>query len=113
MKTLLLINDCKFESIIMKDLLQKMGHKVYTCNEFRFMEAVEKFTPDILIANLIMKRTTGDKIIKQVKDKHDDIICVLSSCSDIKIEDYKDHGVDYVLNTPVSEEKINNIFKFK
>lgn len=113
MKTLLLINDCKFESIIIKDLLEKMGCKVYICNEFRFMEAVEKFTPDILIANLIMKRTTGDSIIKQVKAKHNNIVCVLSSCNDIKIENYKNCGVDYVLNTPVSQEKIDNIFKFK
>lgn len=109
MKKVLVINDCKFESTIMKDYLSDVGYDVKVTSEFGAIIEARIFQPDILIANLIMKSTTGDKLISKIKAENSEIICILSSCDNIKLEDFSDSRVDEVINTPVNRDRLNEI----
>ncbi|MCY6355441.1 response regulator [Clostridium sp. ZS2-4] len=106
MKKVLLINDCKFEKMIIKDLLIRLGYSVQLGDEYEALSKTKEFSPDIIIVNLIMKETTGDRLIKKLKDINSSSICVLSSSNSLDIDDYKENGVDRVIQTPVNEEKL-------
>lgn len=107
MKKILVVNDCKFESIVMKDCLSDIGYSVKIASEYDAIIETRKFQPDILIANLIMKNTTGDKLISKIKSENSQIICLLSSCDLIKLEDFIENKVDEVINTPVNKDRLS------
>lgn len=109
MKKILLVNDCKFESLIMKDCLNEIGYSVQVANEYDAFVQVRKSQPDIVIANLIMRDTTGDKLIEYIKSTNPEIICLLSSCDLIKLEDFIENKVDGVIHTPINELKLSKI----
>lgn len=109
MKKALVINDSRFESAILKDLLTKLGYEVKTANEYSALKEVNSYLPNIVISNLVMKEISGDLLIKKIKDVHKDIVCFLSSCNSLNIEDYKYNKVDDVIQTPVDLEKLDKI----
>jgi len=109
MKKILLVNDCKFENLIMKDYLNDIGYSVQVANEYDVFVQVRKSQPDIIIANLIMKDTTGDKLIEYIKSTNPKIICLLSSCDLIKLEDFIENKVDAVIHTPINKLKLSQI----
>lgn len=111
MKKVLVINDSRFESAILKDLLTKLGYDVKTTNEYSALQEVNNYLPNIVISNLIMKETSGDLLIKKIKDVHKDMVCFLSSCSNLHIEDYKYNKVDDIIKTPVNVEELNKLLK--
>jgi two-component system, chemotaxis family, chemotaxis protein CheY len=108
MSKILLINDCKFESFIMKDILDNIGHEVEISNEFEAIEKVKFYYPDIVIVNLIMKSIQGDELIKKIKSSNKDIKCILSSSNQIKLESYKNKKVDAVIHTPINNSELIN-----
>lgn len=120
MSKILLINDCKLESLIMKDILDDAGHEVLISNEFEALQKVKFNHPDIVIANLIMQTIQGNELISKIKNINEEIKCILSSSSPIKLESYKNNKVDAVIHTPINksellnslELKLNNKFKF-
>jgi DNA-binding NtrC family response regulator len=109
MKKIILINDCKFQSLIMKDMLIKLEYEVNITNEYGALVKIENFNPDIIICNLIMKDTTGDKLIKDIKNKNPKIICLLSSANSIRLEDYSKKYIDEVIHIPIEMEELENI----
>lgn len=109
MKKILLVNDCKFESRVMKDCLSDIGYSVQVTNEYDVFVKVRRVQPDIVIANLIMKDTTGDKLIEYIKNTNSGIICLLSSCDLLKLEDFIEHKVDEVIHTPINKLKLSEI----
>lgn len=109
MSKVLLVNDCRFESTIMKDMLETMGHEVIISDEYKVMEDFGDFNPEILICNFIMKQTTGDLLINEIKRKRPSIKGILSSSSNIDLTLYKSKGVDEVIKTPIDKEKLNII----
>jgi Response regulator containing a CheY-like receiver domain and an HD-GYP domain len=109
MKKILLVNDCKFESLIMKDYLNDIGYSVQVANEYDVFVQVRKCQPDIVIANLIMRDTTGDKLIEYIKSTNPKIICLLSSCDLIKLEDFIENKVDEVIHTPINKLTLSEI----
>lgn len=110
MEKVLIVNDCKFERVIIKDCLIDIGYNVEIASEFDAFIKVKKFKPDILIANLIMKNTTGDELIKKIKSENSQIICLLSSCDLIRREDYLENGIDEVIHTPINRTELSQIF---
>jgi NADH pyrophosphatase NudC (nudix superfamily) len=56
-----------------------------------------------------MRGTTGDKLIKYIKNTNPEIICLLSSCDLIKLEDFIENKVDGVIHTPINELKLSQI----
>jgi response regulator RpfG family c-di-GMP phosphodiesterase len=109
MKKVLIVNDCKFESLIMKDYLSDIGYSVQVTNEYNVFLQIKVFEPDIVIVNLIMKDTTGDKIVSHVKIAHPEIICLLSSCDSLRLEDFSYSKVDEVIHTPINRSRLSEI----
>lgn len=103
MKKILIVNDCKFESFIMKDCLNDIGYSVQITNEYDVFVQIRKFQPDVIIANLIMKDTTGDKLIEYIKSTDPKIMCLLSSCDLIRLENYIEQKIDEVIHTPIDK----------
>jgi len=101
MKKVLIVNDCRFESIIMRDIISKFGYNVKVTNEYSAVREVKEFLPNVIIANLIMKDTTGDELINKVKDIDSNIYGILSSCNVLNKDDFKLKRVDEVIQTPV------------
>jgi two-component system, chemotaxis family, chemotaxis protein CheY len=111
MEKILLVNDCRFESLVMKDILKSLGYEVSITNEFEAMSEVREFMPDTLICNLIMKEIRGNVLIHKIKSLHPDMRCFLSSSSPISLNDYKKDKVDEVIHTPVSGEKLKELLQ--
>lgn len=101
-KKALLINDSKFESLILRDMLNQLEYDVEIADEFDALYEVEQFSPDLVIVNYIMQDTTGDELIERIKDGQPSVKCILSSSNDIKKSNFQDTSVDGVLRTPVS-----------
>ncbi|MFL0194106.1 response regulator [Clostridium sp. WILCCON 0269] len=109
MKRILLVNDCKFESIIMKDKLINIGYEVEVSNEYGASSKINKFNPDVIIVNFVMKDITGDKLIEKIKAERPNIACILSSCDKINPGAFTGKGVDDIINTPIDEEKLSEV----
>lgn len=113
MEKVLIVNDCKFESMVLKDMLNDLDYEVEITNEFGAAIKVREYSPDIVIANYIMKHTQGDLLIQNIKIRYPDIRCILSSCNSLKLEDYTSHKVDGIIHTPVNEEELKTALKIK
>lgn len=106
MSKILLINDCRFESIIMEDMLLSFGYEIKRSTEESALDEYKNYMPDVTIVNLIMKNTTGDQLISKIKDIDDKVICLLSSCNRIKREDFDMRLVDGIIHTPIESNKL-------
>lgn len=113
MEKVLVVNDCKLEQIIIKDILIKLGYEVKIGDEYGAINAVKEFLPNIVIANLIMKNTTGDVLIKKIKEFSRDTRCILSSSNPLKFEEFEEMEVDAVIQTPVDKEKLLGVLNSK
>jgi two-component system, chemotaxis family, chemotaxis protein CheY len=113
MQKVLLINDCRFESLIMKDMLKNIGYEVSITDEYEAMSEVREFAPDIIICNLIMKEIKGNLLIRRINAMHPEIKCYLSSSNELKLEDYKNDRVNEIIHTPVKPESLEKILKGK
>lgn len=101
-KKALLVNDSKFESLILRDMLNKLDYDVEIADEFDAVYEVEQFCPDVIIVNYIMQETTGDELIRQIKLGQPTAKCVLSSNSAVKMSDFNGKRIDGILHTPIS-----------
>lgn len=111
MYKVLLVNDCKLENLIMRDMLISLGHEVNVSNEFNAVSDARELNCNVIIANFIMKEKTGDKILQQIKDMYPKIKCILSSSNDIKLEDFNKRVIDVVIRTPVTKERLEKVIK--
>lgn len=111
MDKILVINDCRLEEIIMKDILVNEGYEVRVDNEYGAISSVKDFLPNTVIVNLIMKETTGDKLISRIKGINNDIKCILSSSNKLQLEDFSENKVDAIIKTPIERESLINAIK--
>ncbi|MDP4142851.1 MAG: response regulator [Bacillota bacterium] len=111
MNKVLIIDDCRFQGIILKDMLEKLGYETNVIGEIYGLENIEKQPPDIVFVNYIMKDVTGDVLIEKIKEKCPNIKCVLCSSNIIFYADYKDRKVDAVIHTPVDKDKLIRVLK--
>ncbi|MCX8129355.1 MAG: response regulator [Clostridia bacterium] len=110
MKKVLLVNDSKFESIIMKDILNSMGYDVKVSDEFNATGVIENFHPDFLVVNYIMKEIRGDQLIAMVKLHNPGIKCFL--CSSSSLDTMQNKKIDGFIKTPVEKDEIAKIFNY-
>ncbi|MCM1990131.1 histidine kinase [Oceanirhabdus seepicola] len=108
----ILVNDCKLENLIMKDILNGLGVEGNIVDELQVFEAVKAINPDIVFVNLVMKYFSGNVIAKNIKKLSKDTICVLCSSSEEELEMFKNE-VDHVLVTPINKEKVSSIIRNK
>lgn len=113
MEKVLIVNDCKFESMILKDMLCDLDYDVEITNEFEAIRKVKEYSPDVVIANLIMKQTKGDILIQNIRIRYPQIRCILSSCNSLRLEDYVPEKVDGIIHTPVDKEALKAVLKAK
>ncbi|MCB2289114.1 response regulator [Clostridium sp. CS001] len=106
MYRVLLVNDCKFENFIMRDMLISLGYEVIISNEFDAVSDARELNCNVIIANFIMKGQTGDEILQQVKHGKPEIRCILSSNNDLKLEDFNKKIIYAVIRTPATKEKL-------
>lgn len=101
-KKALLVNDSKFESLILKDMLSKLNYDVEIADEFDALYTLDQFEPDLVIVNYIMQKTRGDILIALVKAGMPDVKCLLSSSSAVKLSQFQGQKIDGILHTPIS-----------
>ncbi len=104
MKKVLIINDSGFERMVLRDQVHNLGFEVKTADEFTGFSLIEKFHPDIVIANLTMADTSGDELIEQIKGMDPATKCLLSTCSMNQRFSYDSKVIDGVLETPTTME---------
>ena len=93
----------------MRDMLEKLGYQVETSNEFDAYGALDHFKPEVVIANLIMKKITGDILLNKMKLENPNLKTILSSSNDIKVEDLKDKKIDSFIRIPVKPDILEKI----
>lgn len=108
-KKALLVNDSRFESLILKDMLNKLEYEVEIADEFDALYEVEQFEPDLVIVNYIMQKTRGDKLIQLIKAGMPSAKCLLSSSNSVKINQFADEQIDGIIHTPVSMFMLKDI----
>lgn len=108
MYRVLLVNDCKFENFVMKDMLINLGYEAIISNEYNAVSDVCELKCNVIIANFIMKEKTGDKILQQVKAMYPATRCILSSSNDMKLEDFNNGSIDGFIHTPITKEKLKS-----
>ncbi|ABN51408.1 MAG TPA: response regulator [Hungateiclostridium thermocellum] len=111
MKKVLLVNDSKFESMILKDMLVSIGYIAGIADEYDAIEKVQDMRPDYIIINRVMKEIYGDELASKIKARFPEIKCILSSCDSISIDDYKNSGIDAVIRTPVDQYRLKAVLK--
>ena len=102
MKKALIVNDSRFESMILKDLLETLAYEVELANEFDALVEVENYGPDLIVVNYIMEEISGDRLIQLIKAGDPSMVCLLSSSSQLNREMIVSNGADGILRTPVS-----------
>ncbi|MCK8817627.1 response regulator [Natroniella sulfidigena] len=112
MDKVLVVNDSKFERKVFKYVLKQLDKEVSESKEFEVFEKIDEIKPNVVIINLIMKDIRGDDLIQRLKKRYPKIKYILSSCSQINFRDYRDKKVDAVLQTPVEEKELAEIFEF-
>jgi len=109
MKRALLINDSKFESIIMRDTLSLLGYNVRISDEYCAIKEVQTFLPDVVIVNYIMKEVFGDQMAAIIKMKDSNIKCMLYSNNPIDNDKLSYKKLDAVFQTPISQRGMERL----
>ena len=106
MNRVMVINDSKFESIVLNDLLSQIGYSVRVTDEYDALNTIKNFTPDVVMVNYTMKDIKGDQLIDLIKNANPNLLCVLTSSNDLKKADIKCGCVDKILKTPVNRQML-------
>ncbi|HYF82092.1 MAG TPA: response regulator [Clostridia bacterium] len=109
MGRVLIVNDSRFESMILKDLLSQLGYNVSITDEYDAVKQVQSFSPNVVLANYVMKDTFGDRLIEKIKSRNPEILCILTSNSIINRDSLKSKKVDAILKTPASKEDMEGM----
>ncbi len=109
MRKVLIINDSGFERMVLRDQVQLLGYDVKTADEFSGLSTIDKYHPDIVIANLTMTDTSGDKLIEQIKNIDPGIRCFLSTCSKNRRHGFDRKVIYGVVETPISLEQLSKL----
>lgn len=112
MSRVLIVNDSRFERQVLRDLILALGYEADTSDDYKSLERVDIYRPDIVIANLNMKNIDGDRLLARIKKKSPEIRCFLCSCSELNYNDYSGLQIDGLIQTPVNlgqlEQILNN-----
>lgn len=106
-----IVNDSKFENIILKDLLMKLGMNAIISDEYMVMKNLKKIKPAMAIVNYIMEDTTGEKVIREIKKIYPQIVCILSSSSDLSKNQFTEYPIDEIVKIPIEPNAMKKIIK--
>ena len=111
MKKVLLINDSRFESMILADMFRQLDFEPVISDEFNALVELESFEPDLVVVNYIMEEIRGDKLIQIIKAGRPGVTCIMSSSNQLNKENFKARGCDARLRTPVSRFTWKDVLK--
>lgn len=101
MKKVLIINDSRLESLVLKDMINKINLIPIVSNEYDALKNVVNESPAIVIVNYIMEDINGDELAEKIKIVLPEVKCILSSCDNLNKNEYKDKYIDRVIKTPI------------
>lgn len=110
-KRILLVNDSKFESLALRDMLNKLNYEVEIADEFDALYVVEQFEPSVVIVNYFMQKSRGDKLINLIKKGQPGTKCLLSSNDTINKSGIIFKNIDGIIYTPVSIFQLKDTLK--
>lgn len=111
MRKILIINDSRFERLILRDMLNRLGYSVKDTDEFISMRQIDGYDPDIIVVNRTMYDISGLELIDMIKSKNSKYRCYLSSCSPLKIGAIKDSQADGAFQTPIGISELRSIME--
>ncbi|KUO71278.1 MAG: hypothetical protein APF77_19750 [Clostridia bacterium BRH_c25] len=111
MGRVLIVNDSRFESMILKDILSQLGYNVCIADEYDAVGQVRSFSPDVVLANYVMRDTFGDQLIERIKARYPEVRCILTSSSIIDPDSLKCRRVDAVVRTPISKNDLESVLQ--
>lgn len=109
MARVLIVNDSRFEGMILRDMLSQLGYNVSITDEYSALKQVQSFSPDVVLANYVMKDTFGDQLIERIKARYPKVMCILTSNGEINRDELKSGKVDAILRTPVQKEELEDM----
>ncbi|MCT4619994.1 MAG: response regulator [Marinisporobacter sp.] len=107
----LIVNDSKLESIILKDLLKKLGMNGIISNEYTILTDLKKIDPAMVVVNYIMEDITGEQLIEEIKIRYPEIVCILASSSDLLKSQFKGFSIDDIVKIPIDQNKLKGIIE--
>ena len=111
MDRVLIVNDSRFESLVLRDILSQLGYYVSITDEYEAEEAVRDFLPDVVFINSVMKETFGDQLVERIKKYHPEALCILTSSSEIKRNRLRSRKIDAIVRTPVEKNELEGILQ--
>jgi DNA-binding NtrC family response regulator len=111
MGKILVINDSKFESRILKDMMMLLGYNVEVTCETEYLKLIDSYNPDCVVVNYILKNTDGFKIAKIIKDKNPKIKCVIQSSETDISQKLGAENIDGVFLTPIKIDLLEKVLK--
>ncbi|MGE5632827.1 MAG: response regulator [Caulobacteraceae bacterium] len=111
MNRILVINDSRFESMILNDTLSQMGYNVKITDEYDAMNQVQSFSPDVVLVNYIMRDTSGDQMADRIKSGSSKVRCILTSSNNIDRKSLSSNKVDAIIKTPVNKSELETVLR--
>lgn len=108
MKRVMLVNDSRLENIILSDMLRMSGYEVRISEETHALDDFKVIAPDIVFVNYIMKTMRGDSLVGMFKLMRPDLVCVLTTSSDVEKDAFRHRKVDAVLHTPTDANALRD-----
>ncbi len=105
----LIVNDSKFESMILSDILSALGYNVRVTDEYEAVRLVSSFSPDIALVNYVMRDTFGDQLIEKIKLKNQSVKCILTSANQIDRQALKSSRIDAIVKTPIDKNSLERV----
>jgi CheY-like chemotaxis protein len=97
-----------------KMMLERMGHRADIANSaHQALEILQNNQYDLLITDIGMPEMNGWQLIDAIRGKYDNMKIVIISGwgSDISPEKMQEHGVNYVLEKPISKKNLISLFE--
>lgn len=111
MKKVLLINDSKFESMVMADMFQGLGYETSISDEFNALVDIERIQPHLIVVEYMMEEIRGDMLIQIIRTSQPQVICILSHSNEVAIESIRTNGIDGIIKKPVSMSTLTDLLK--
>lgn len=110
-RDVIIVNDSKFETRILKDILFKLGMNPLISDEYMILRDIKHHRPFMVIVNYILEDSTGDRIIEEIKRKAPKTVCILSSSNLLLMKDFSSSPIDQIMKTPITIDKMKEILK--
>lgn len=109
---ILIINDSRFEIVVLETMLKELGFQTDSCDEYAAIEMAKSEAPDLILVNLYMKEINGDILIEDLKKVLPKGIYVLTSSNEKELRiKMKSKNVAMILKTPASKNDLKEMIK--